>query len=62
MIVKKNRWGTFTPWRNYFVGFINAPTEILNKQPDRKTRNAGMMAKWLTNITGTLTANAVSSP
>jgi hypothetical protein len=48
MIVKKSqfkRWGPCTPWRNYFVGFINAPTEILNKQPDRKTRNAGMMAK-----------------
>jgi len=48
MIVKKSQCkkvGALHPRRNYFVGFINAPTEILNKQPDRKTRNAGMMAK-----------------
>jgi len=48
MIVKKSQFkkvGALHPRRNYFVGFINAPTEILNKQPDRKTRNAGIMAK-----------------
>tara|TARA_B110000495_G_C22421849_1_gene266916 strand:- start:183 stop:368 length:186 start_codon:yes stop_codon:yes gene_type:complete len=44
MIVKKG-WGICTPWRNYFIGFRNARIEILNKQPDRKTKNAGMMAR-----------------